>query len=131
MSFGFICGLLNIDFRRKCVMPLVGWSRILFSMFSNLSLKIRSIHQKGFCKKSVLKNFANFTGKHQCSWLFLIQLQAIVIKNRPQNRWFPAKFAKFLDRLFWRKYANGCSWKCCFCIKFLFTFGDFDFLSTY
>ena len=29
-----------------------------------------------FCKKGVLKNFANFTGKHLCWSLFLIKLQA-------------------------------------------------------
>ena len=30
-----------------------------------------------FCKKSVLKNFANFTGKHRCWSQFLIKLQAL------------------------------------------------------
>ena len=29
-----------------------------------------------FCKKSVLKNFANFTGKHLCWSIFIIKLQA-------------------------------------------------------
>ena len=29
-----------------------------------------------FCKKSALKNFANFTGKHLCWGFFLIKLQA-------------------------------------------------------
>ena len=29
-----------------------------------------------FCKKGVLRNFANFTGKHRCWSLFLIELQA-------------------------------------------------------
>ena len=29
-----------------------------------------------FCKKDVLKNFAIFTGKHLCKFLFLIKLQA-------------------------------------------------------
>ena len=30
-----------------------------------------------FCKKGVLKNFANFTGKHLCWSIFLIMLQAL------------------------------------------------------
>ena len=28
-----------------------------------------------FCKKGILKNFTNFTGKHPCSNLFLIKLR--------------------------------------------------------
>ena len=42
-----------------------------------------------FCKKNVLKNFANLTGKHLCCSLFLIKLQAF------QHRFFPVKFVKF------------------------------------
>ena len=40
------------------------------------------------CKKGVLTNFANFTGKHLC-WSFFI-------KKRLQYRYFPVKFAKFI-----------------------------------
>lgn len=29
----------------------------------------------GFCKKEVLKNITNFTGKHQCLSLFLTKLK--------------------------------------------------------
>ena len=52
-----------------------------------------------FCK-SVLKSFANFTGK-QLSWnLFLIKFAGLracnFIKKRLQHRSFPVKFAKFL-----------------------------------
>ena len=36
----------------------------------------RSSHHRCFCKKGVLKSFANFTGKHLCWSLFLIKLQA-------------------------------------------------------
>ena len=34
----------------------------------------RSGHRRCSVKKSVLKNFANFTGKHQCCSFFLIKL---------------------------------------------------------
>ena len=44
-----------------------------------------------FCKKSVLKNFAKFTGKHLYQSLFLIKLQASA---------FSANFAKFLRTAF-------------------------------
>ena len=51
-------------------------------------------------KIDVLKNFPNFTGKHLCWSLFLINLQALKLatplKKRLQHRWFPVKFAKFL-----------------------------------
>ena len=33
-----------------------------------------------FCKKGVLKNSTNFTGKHLCWGLFLIKLQALGLK---------------------------------------------------
>ena len=37
----------------------------------------RSSHSQMFFKIDVLKNFANFTGKHLCWSLFSIQLQAL------------------------------------------------------
>ena len=33
-------------------------------------IKVRSGRQEVFSKKSVLKNFAKFTGKHRCQSLF-------------------------------------------------------------
>ena len=57
---------------------------------------IRSSHRRCSVKKAVLKEFANFTGKHRCWSLFLIKLQANFIKKRLQHRCFPVKFAKFL-----------------------------------
>ena len=52
-----------------------------------------------FFKIGVPKNFANFSGKHQCWSLFLIKLQALVcnfIKKSLQQRHFPVKLAKLL-----------------------------------
>ena len=37
---------------------------------------VRSSHWRCSVKKGVLNNFANFTGKHLCSSLILIKLQA-------------------------------------------------------
>ena len=45
-----------------------------------------------FYKIGVLKNFADFTGKHLCWSLFLIKLHTL--------KCFPTKFAKFLRTLF-------------------------------
>ena len=50
-----------------------------------------------FCKKSVFKNFAIFTGKHLCWSLFLLKfLFNSFIKNRLQDRCSPVNIAKFL-----------------------------------
>ena len=43
-------------------------------------------------KKGVLKNFAKFTGKHQCQSLFFNRVA--------DHRCFPANFAKFLRTRF-------------------------------
>ena len=46
-----------------------------------------------FCKKGVLKNFANFTRKHLCQSLFYI-------KKGLWHRCFPGNFVKFLRTAF-------------------------------
>ena len=45
------------------------------SWFGILIAKFRSSRPDVFCEKSVLRNFAKFTGKHLCQSLFLIKLQ--------------------------------------------------------
>ena len=61
---------------------------------------IRSSRPDVFCKKSVLKNFAKFTGKHLCQSLFFNKIEglrpATLLKKRLWHRCFPANFAKFL-----------------------------------
>ena len=49
-----------------------------------------------FRKKGVLKNLANFTGKHLCWSLFLTKFLTNFIKKTLQHSCFPVKFAKFL-----------------------------------
>ena len=46
-----------------------------------------------FCKKSVLRTFANITGKHLCQSLFF---NIFLLKKRLWHRCFPVIFAKFL-----------------------------------
>ena len=48
-----------------------------------------------FCKKGILKNFAIFTRKQLCWSLFLIKLQAFIIK-RLQHMCFLVNIAKLL-----------------------------------
>ena len=53
-----------------------------------------------FCKKGVLKNFANFTWKYLCWCLFFNKTvclrPAVLLKKRLRHRCFPVKFTKFL-----------------------------------
>ena len=60
----------------------------------------RSSQRRWSMRKGVLKNSANFTGKHLCWSLFSIKLQAWIpatlLKKRLQHRCFPVKVAKFL-----------------------------------
>ena len=52
-----------------------------------------------FCKKGVLGNFAEFTGKHLYQNLFFNKAaglrSATLLKKRLVNRCFPMKFPKF------------------------------------
>ena len=50
-------------------------------------------HQKCSVKNAVLKNFANFTGKHLSCSHFVIKLR----EKRLQHRCFPPKFVKFIE----------------------------------
>ena len=69
----------------------------------------RSSRLHMFFKIGVLKSFANFTGKHLCSSLFLKNLQAEGLqlhKKRLRHRCFPVKFAKFLRAPFLTEYLR-------------------------
>ena len=60
------------------------------------------IESQMFFKIDVLKNFANFTGKHQCWSLFLVNF----IKKRLQHKCFPVKYANFLRTTFFTKHIR-------------------------
>ena len=64
----------------------------------------KSSRQEVFYKKSVLKHFAKFTGKHHCQSLFFNKVSdlrpATLLKKRLWYMSFPLNFAKFLRRPF-------------------------------
>ena len=65
-----------------------GWLRILVS---------RNSHPQRSLKKAVLKNFANFTGKHFFSLFLLIKNEICnFIKKRLWRRCFHVDFGKFI-----------------------------------
>ena len=76
---------------------------IIFYYISSISSRPQM-----FLKVGVLKNFANFTGKH------LWGPQACnFIKKRLQHRCFPVKLAKFLRTPFLKNTSGGCF--CTYC----------------
>ena len=66
------------------------------------SHKPRSVQQRCSRKKSVLKNFAIFTGKHQCWSIFLI-----LLKRDSNTGVFLWILQNFQEHLFWGISANG------------------------
>ena len=62
-----------------------------------------------FCKKGILKNFANFTGKHLCWSLFLIKLQAwrlAVSTLSTLTDVFPCKWCKTFKNTYFEEYLR-------------------------
>ena len=62
-------------------------------------LDSRSSLPEVFCKKSILRNFTKFTGKHLYQSLFFNKVAgqpANSLKKRLWHRCFPVKFVKFL-----------------------------------
>ena len=63
-----------------------------------------SSHRRFSIRKGVLRNFAKFTGKHQCQSLFFNKLAglrpATLLKRRLWHRCFPMNFSKFLTTPF-------------------------------
>ena len=76
------------------------------------SLKSR---REMFFKKYVFRNFAKFTGKHQCQSLYFHKVAgmrtATLLKDRLWHRCFPVNFAKFLRAPFLQKTSGGYFWK--------------------
>ena len=80
-------------------------------------LKCRSRCLQMFFKMGVLKNFANFTGKH-LRWSLFSEVACLracnFIIKRLQHRRSPVKLAKFLRTPFFTKpevVSGGCFWK--------------------
>ena len=75
---------------------------------------LRSSRLEVFCKKGLLKNFANFTGKHLCQSLFFNEnaglSPATLLKKRPCHKCFLVNFANFLGTPFLYNSSSGCFW---------------------
>ena len=92
-------GMLKKHFFNLCINDMAAFDRIKFLCLKKYLLytlsrsrlvqtrQNRSSLLQLFFKRDVLKNFVNFTGKHQC-WS--------LVCNFIKNRCFPVKFANFL-----------------------------------
>ena len=70
-----------------------------------LLFNYRSSHPEVFCKKSVLKNFEKFTGKHMCQSLFLNKLAGYFYTSWKHQKWSATLFKK---RLWQRRLRELC-----------------------
>ena len=74
---------------------------------------LRSSHRRCSVRKVVLRNFANFTGKHLCQSLFFNKIAdlrpATLFRKRLWHRCFPVNFVKFLRTPFYRISLGDCS----------------------
>ena len=72
-----------------------------FLHLQGMRVKYKSSNRRYSIKKTVLKNFAIFTGRHLCWSLFLIKLMDF------RHRCFPVNIAKFLRTPILK---NICEW---------------------
>ena len=72
-----------------------------------------------FCKKGVLKNFANFTGKNLCQNLFLIKFHAFREREKERERdsngkIFSCKILEIFKNTYFEEhqltYASKCTY---------------------
>ena len=81
---------------------------------SVVQLLVQSQKQPPECsvKIGVLRNLANFTGKHLCQSLSFNKVAGLtpgaLLKNRLCQRCFPVKFEKFLRTPFLQNTSGGC-----------------------
>ena len=78
---------------------------------TTMVLLFRSNCPEVFCKQSVLRNFAKFTGKHLCQRLFFNKVAGLrpvtLLKKSLWHRCFHVNFAKFLRAHFSTEHHHG------------------------
>ena len=87
-----------------------------YSIKANLlgfkAVKLRSSHRRCSVKKSVIRNFAKFTGKHLRQSFFSNKVAGLsspaLLKMRLCHRCFSVNFAKFLRTPFYRTHLGDC-----------------------
>ena len=107
----WIFAAANTFFHLNVVIIADSWTGFCLDLLWKHESNLRRSHWNSFVKKGVLRNFANFTGKHLFCSLFSIELQVCsFIEKRLQHRCFPMESTKFL-RTPNLEYGNNCFWK--------------------
>ena len=107
----WIFGAANTFFHLNMVIIADSWTGFCLGLLWKHESNLRRSHWNFFVKKGVIRNFANFTGKHLCCSLFSIELQVCSFtKKRLQHRCFLMESAKFL-RTPNLESGNDCFWK--------------------
>ena len=80
-------------------------------------LKYRSSHRKCSVKKGILKNFANFTGKHHiCVESLFNKFAVVTLLKRDSNGVSSCEICKVLKNTYFedqlQTWANDCFWQC-------------------
>ena len=79
----------------------------------------KSNHRRCYIEKSILKNFAKFTGKHLCRTLSFDKVaaaglrSALLLKKKTQDRCFSVNFARFLRTSFDGTPSGDCFYNHC------------------
>ena len=111
ISIPLILRSLNVSKPRSIMYVRLWYTFILLSLSRCSSLNM-------FCKKGVLKNFKNFSGKHLHGILFFNNITGLesetLLKKRLWHRYFPVIFYEFLRSPFSRIPGD------CFCYLFFF-----------
>ena len=118
ISYFWMNSLFSFPWTGKCGKLYLQPDLILLPLRIDIGVRYRSQKESPevFYKKTVLENFAIFTGKHLYWSLFLIKLQALrlgtLLNRRHQHRCFPANIGKvfrtpILKNLFKRLLLRG------------------------
>ena len=109
----------QILYRLNTSLFYIFWRSFIFIEFNSLTTQsIKNSCPELFCKKVICKNFAKFTGKHQCRSLFLWFQTWIFIVTKLQCRCFQQILQNFQVHL--SLHMTQCD---CFCLN---SYGQFS-----
>ena len=97
-----ITSIILVHSWQKNVLRKITYTMLCLPSWENIAY--RSSRPDVFCKKSVLRSFAKFTGKYMCQSLFFNKVTglrpATLFKKKLWHRCFSVNFLKFLRRHF-------------------------------
>ena len=110
-DFKFVIRSPEVLWRKKCLYlhELSSFTIWLISQYQ-VHLNNRSSHKNVFCKKVVLKNFAQFAEKNLCRCLFFHKVvslgPATLLQKRFRRRCIPVNFAKKFKNTYFAEHLE-------------------------